>query len=63
MHMWCALHNTARCVQHSINQCEVHTTFLVCIAHSKKCVYRDIVGTPYLVCCTHICFYSVHVGE
>ena len=56
--MVCSAH-TARCALHSINKCELHTTYLVCFTHSKKCAYRDIAGTPYLVCRTHVLFYSV----
>ena len=54
----CPAH-TVRCALHSIDKCEVHTTYLVCFTHSKKCTYRDFAGIPYLVCHAHILFYGV----
>ena len=38
--------------------CAYYTFMMVCYAHHKRCAYRDIGSTPYLVCCTHISFYS-----
>ena len=39
--------------------CAHYTFMMVCYAHHKRCAYRDIGSTPYLVCCTHFSFYSV----
>ena len=53
----CFPHYT-KCVVNTIPSVFNTLDLVVCYAHLKECAYRDICSTPYLVCCSHLSFYS-----
>ena len=69
-HFKCSYHTRLVCTTHQrsvlntlLFGCAYYTFMMVCYAHHKRCAYRGIGSTPYLVCCTHFSSYSAGATE